>query len=177
MLVSVLRRNIMLLLKDLPDKKSIKKISKNKKGIDTNSAVFSLQFLKKASDAFKVIDRFFNSHDLSQGRFLALTVLYSDGKNGLFPFEVADLMGVTRATASGLLKGLQTKGYIVANQSETDGRMKRVSLTDLGKEKIETLTPEYYKLISKFTGKQDKKVLKEFSMLMCDMSSLINEIE
>ncbi len=119
--------------------------------------MFSLQFLRTASDAMKVIDRFFVSHDLSQGRFLALTVLSDAGKEGLFPFEVADHMGVSRATASGLLKGLETKELIVTSQSETDGRMKRVILTDAGKDKVDELSPKYYKLISKFNGKMDKK--------------------
>ncbi len=132
--------------------------------------MFSLQFLRTASDAMKVIDRFFVSHDLSQGRFLALTVLSDAGKEGgLFPFEVADHMGVSRATASGLLKGLETKELIVTSQSETDGRMKRVILTDAGKDKVDELSPKYYKLISKFNGKMDKKKSSKSIRLFCQI--------
>lgn len=78
-------------------------------------------------------------------------------------------MGVSRATASGLLKGLETKELIVTSQSETDGRMKRVILTDAGKDKVDELSPKYYKLISKFNGKMDKKKSSKSIRLFCQI--------
>lgn len=164
----------MFLLKELPEKKVLKKIAKGKKEIDPSSAAFMLQFLKTASDAFISIDKFFASKGLSQGRFLALTVLDS-AEDGLYPFEIADLMGVSRATASGLLKGLESSGYVLSSPSETDGRMKKISLTAEGAGLVDELTPQYYACISSFTGAQDKKILKQFAAVLSDLSVSISE--
>jgi len=161
----------MFLLKELPDKKTLKKLSKENTDIDPNSAMFILQLLKTASDSMIKIDKFFAAHSLSQGRFLALMVLDQSGAGGLFPFEIADGMGVSRATASGLLKGLESSGHVSSIPSETDGRMKRIQITDNGKQIMETLLPEYYALLSTFTGKQDKKSLKQFSAILVEMSA------
>lgn len=167
----------MFLLKELPEKKILKKFAKDSKDIDPTSALFTLQFLRTASDALISIDKFFASKGLSHGRFLALMVLADTDEDGLFPFEIADFMGVSRATASGLIKGLESSGYVISKQSKTDGRMKKIILTNSGSEMINSLTPEYYGFISKFTGKTDKKTLKQSAVLLADISDSISKID
>jgi len=166
----------MFLLKELPDKKNLKKVAKDTKGVDPTSASFMLQFLKTSSDIMLCIDRFFAEKGLSQGRFLALMVLADADENGLYPYEIAESMGISRATASGLLKGLESSEYVASKQSETDGRMKSITLTDSGRQKVEELTPEYYKLVSSFPVDLDKKGLKKFGSVLSDLSlSLIEK--
>lgn len=167
---------IMFLLKQLPEKKLLKKLAKESKDIDPTRAVFSLQFLRTASDALISIDKFFASKGLSHGRFLALMVLGDAGDAGLFPFEIADHMGVSRATASGLIKGLESAGYVASSQSKTDGRMKKILITDTGADFLEALTPEYYSFISRFTGTTEKKILKNFTAVLSDISDNVKNI-
>lgn len=167
----------MFLLKELPDKKSIKKIAKDNKAIDATSAHFTLQFIRTASDALITIDKFFSAKGLSHGRFIALSVLSEAPDEGIFPYELADSMGVSRATASGLIKGLEATGLIVSIQSKTDGRMKRIALTDEGKTLIEELTPEYYAFISKFTGSIEKKSLKQFIGVLTQLGDVVSSID
>lgn len=161
----------MFLLKELPEKKELKKLAKDNKGIDPNSAAFVLQFLKTASDVFISVDRFFAARDFSQGRFLALMVLSGAGEYGMYPYEIADSMGVSRATASGLIKGLEKTGDVASSQSETDGRMKKIILTAEGRERINELIPQYYAFISEFTSSQDKKTLKQFASVLSDIGA------
>lgn len=167
----------MFLLKELPDKKNIKKIAKDHKGIDPNSTAFVLQFLKTASDIFINIDKFFTARDFSQGRFLVLMVLSEASETGMYPYEIADSMGVSRATASGLIKGLEGSGDVSSSQSETDGRMKKIVLTPAGRERIEELVPQYYAFISEFTGSQDKKALKLFAEMLSEMSLWVSKTD
>jgi len=167
----------MFLQKELPEKKSLKKIAKKTKGVDASNAHFTLQFLRAASDALITIDKFFTSKGISHGRFTALSVLDDAPEEGLFPFEIADCMGVSRATASGLIKGLESSGLIVINQSKADGRMKKVALTESGKSFLDEITPEYYAYISKFTGSVDKKTLKQFLEVLSNISDAINDID
>jgi len=167
----------MFLLKELPDKKSIKKIAKDNKAIDSTSAHFTLQFIRTASDALITIDKFFSAKGLSHGRFIALSVLCDAPEDGIFPYELADSMGVSRATASGLIKGLESKGLTISIQSRTDGRMKKIALTEDGKKLIEELTPEYYAFISKFTGSIEKKSLKQFIGILTQLSDAVASID
>lgn len=167
----------MFLLKELPEKKFLKKLAKESKGIDPNSAAFALQLLKTASDAFLSIDKFFTARDLSQGRFLALMVLNSAGEGGMYPYGIADSMGVSRATASGLIKGLEKSGDVVSSQAETDGRMKKIMLTQAGREKIEKFIPQYYAFISSFAAGHDKKELKQFTEFLAMINTAQEETD
>lgn len=167
----------MFLVKDLPDKKSIKKLAKSNKDIDATSAHFTLQFIRTASDALLKIEKFFSSKGLSHGRFVALSILSDASEDGLFPYELADSMGVSRATASGLIKGLESSELTISIQSKTDGRMKKIALTDRGREIISSLTPEYYSFISNFTGSVDKKTLKQFTEVFTNISEAIDKID
>jgi DNA-binding MarR family transcriptional regulator len=166
----------MILLKELPDRKNLKKLAKDNAEIDANSVSFLLQFLKTASDALVSIDRFFTSKNFSQGRFNTLMVL-DEFPDGLYPHSIADQMGVSRATASGLLKGLFASGYVTVNPSETDGRMKKIMLTADGKEFLEGLIPEYYSLISRFATGLDKKTIKQLLPLLQSVETNIKAEE
>lgn len=126
--------------------------------------------MRTASDILVNIDKFFTAQNFSHGRFTALTVLGTSGDMGMFPYEIADGMGVSRATASGLIKGLEQSGFVKSVQSETDGRMKSVKITEEGTALLESLTPEYYKLIASYTGKMDKKSQKQFAEMLSEIS-------
>lgn len=166
----------MFLLKKIPDKKFLKKLFKKNESLDPASVVGFLQFLRTSSEALITIEKFFADNGLSQGRFLALNTV-RDVENGLFPYEIAECMGVSRATASGVLRGLEVVGYVRFIKSETDGRMKRVVITDSGNEKLNELTPKYYEMISSMAGLCEKKDIKQFSTYLDVIQDNINEIK
>lgn len=164
---------VMFLVKELPDRKKLKKLLKDTKGADAGRALFVMEFIKSASDILVSIDKFFSSKDFSHGRFTVLTVLAETDGKSMFPNEIAMQMGVSRATASGLIKGLQASGYIESTPSETDGRMKSVRITTAGIDFLESLTPEYYKLICSFTGDMGKKELKQYTEIFSAVSASV----
>ncbi|SUA99978.1 Staphylococcal accessory regulator Z [Pannonibacter phragmitetus] len=70
-------------------------------------------------------------HRLSEGKFVLLFLLY-DKPGGLSPHELADRAGVTRATVTGLLDGLERDGFIVRRGGLDDRRKIAVTLTGTG---------------------------------------------
>eukprot|EP01034_Spumella_vulgaris_P017990 gene17990-22966_t len=50
-------------------------------------------------------------HNLSEGKFVLLFLLHQMAE-GLSPHELADRAGVTRATVTGLLDGLERDGFV-----------------------------------------------------------------
>ncbi|QGZ33599.1 MarR family winged helix-turn-helix transcriptional regulator [Stappia indica] len=81
-------------------------------------------------------------HRLSEGKFVLLFLLH-DKPDGLSPHELAEHAGVTRATITGLLDGLERDGFIVRRSGLDDRRKIAVSLTRLGRETARDLFTEH----------------------------------
>ena len=67
-------------------------------------------------------------HGLSEGRFIVLFLLHGAGGT-LPPHLLAERAGVTRATISGLLDGLQREGLLQRRSDDGDGRRLQIVLT------------------------------------------------
>jgi MarR family transcriptional regulator, negative regulator of the multidrug operon emrRAB len=71
-------------------------------------------------------------HDLSEGRFVLLFLLDA-ATEGLAPNVLAEQAGVTRATVTGLLDGLEREALIERRPDASDRRALRIRLTRRGK--------------------------------------------
>lgn len=70
-------------------------------------------------------------HGLSEGKFVLLFLLH-DLPDGLSPHELAERAGVTRATVTGLLDGLERDGFLLRHPDLADRRKVAVRLTAQG---------------------------------------------
>ena len=68
----------------------------------------------------------------SEGKFVLLFLLHGQS-GGLSPHELAERAGVTRATVTGLLDGLERDGFLRREADEVDRRRVRVLLSAKGK--------------------------------------------
>jgi len=89
------------------------------------------QILSVAADIDSDCASRLSQYYLSEGRFVLLFLLH-DHHKGLSPYELADLAGVTRATISGLLDGLEKSGLVLRHKSKQDKRSITVRLTAEG---------------------------------------------
>ena len=89
------------------------------------------QILSVAADIDSDCASRLSQYNLSEGRFVLLFLLHDHNK-GLSPHELADLAGVTRATISGLLDGLEKSGLVLRHKGEQDKRSITVRLTAEG---------------------------------------------
>lgn len=95
---------------------------------------------------------------LSEGKFVLLFLLHEQA-DGLSPHQLADGAGVTRATITGLLDGLERDGFVLRQAAKGDGRKVSVMLTAKGKMAAARLFKEHTDWIgSLFAGlnKPDK---------------------
>ncbi|WP_294201584.1 MarR family transcriptional regulator [uncultured Sphingomonas sp.] len=69
---------------------------------------------------------------LSEGKFVLLLLL-RDAPDGIAPHELASRAGVTRATVTGLLDGLERDGFLVRHDDRDDRRRVSVRLTEQGR--------------------------------------------
>ncbi|MBY6239604.1 MarR family winged helix-turn-helix transcriptional regulator [Methylosinus sp. Sm6] len=91
-------------------------------------------------------------HRLSEGKFVVLFLLH-DRIDGLSPYELADRAGVTRATITGLLDGLERDGFLARHSHSVDRRKVSVLLTEHGRTLAKELFEEHARWIaSLFSG-------------------------
>ncbi len=89
---------------------------------------------------------------LSEGKFVLLFLLHGQ-TGGLSPHELAARAGVTRATVTGLLDGLERDGFALRQPGQDDRRRITVTLTPKGRTAAARLFKEHAQWIgSLFDG-------------------------
>ncbi|QKV52504.1 MarR family winged helix-turn-helix transcriptional regulator [Comamonas antarctica] len=90
-------------------------------------------------------------YGLSEGRFVLLFLLDA-ASGGLAPRELADQAGVTRATVTGLLDGLERDALVERRTDAADRRALRVQLTARGRELAQAVVAEHGRWIAGVFG-------------------------
>ncbi len=92
-------------------------------------------------DAYGVL---LSRYGLSTGRFTILAILFAHQDQRITPSDCADRAGVTRATMTGLLDGLERDGLILRELSQIDRRMFTIQLTPKSLELLKVVLPDYF---------------------------------
>jgi DNA-binding MarR family transcriptional regulator len=88
------------------------------------------------------LDRAADGGGLSNGRNMILwSVLNHEGEEGLTPADLAEILDVTRASVTGLLKALEKDGLIVRKRSKKDGRSVHLGVTAKAKRLVKAEWP------------------------------------
>lgn len=90
-------------------------------------------------------------HGLSEGRFVLLFLLDA-ASEGLAPNALAEQAGVTRATITGLLDGLESKALIERQADASDRRALRIRLTRKGKQVAKKVFDQHGRWIAGLFG-------------------------
>lgn len=86
-------------------------------------------------------------HGLTEGRFVMLFLLEAAG-DGLAPHALAQQAGISRATVTGLLDGLERDGLIARHANAQDRRALRIRLTEPGQHLARTVFAQHTRWIS-----------------------------
>ena len=84
-------------------------------------------------------------YGLSEGRFYVLCCLFAEeiaGHGPPSPSEIAEQIGVTRATITGLLDGLERDDYLARHHDSTDRRALTIHITAKGRTLLEAFIPK-----------------------------------
>lgn len=81
-------------------------------------------------------------HKLSEGKFVLLFLL-QNAPDGLSPHMLSDRAGVTRATITGLLDGLERDGFVKRHADLQDRRKLTIQLTPEGAQLAQLLFDEH----------------------------------
>jgi DNA-binding MarR family transcriptional regulator len=134
----------MLLLKKLPKFETMRQCAQRYPELDLTATQTSLVLLRVASDMIAAMDEELAGHGISQGRFTILMLLENCPKPSLSPSDLAEMSGVSRASISGLLDGLEDSGMVRRGADRRDGRGRPVHITAKGKRFLEKMLPAHF---------------------------------
>lgn len=127
---------------------------------------------------FKMYNQIAVQHDISQA--IGFVLLYIDEKAGTPATSIAPLMGMEATSMSRLLKSMEEKELIYKKPDETDKRMVRIYLTDLGiqKRKIARKVVRGFNesIISKF-NKKEMEVMIQGLQKISDLTTEYKELK
>lgn len=139
----------LLLLRELPRYEMLQEKAKRYPDLDAGAVEATLVLMRVASDVLEGFGAHFARNGISQGRYMVLMMLERPCVvSGMLPSEIADKLGVTRATVTGLLDGLEKDGLISRQMHPEDRRAFCIELTNKGREFLADLLPEHYRRIA-----------------------------
>ncbi|WP_341278833.1 MarR family transcriptional regulator [Paenibacillus sp. FSL H8-0537] len=93
----------------------------------------------------------FSRFGLSTSRYRLLADL-EDNEGEELPSQLAEHLGVTRATVTGLIDTLERDGLVSRRSSSDDGRQRSVILTEAGAKKLREMAPEHFARLEAMVG-------------------------
>lgn len=135
---------IMLQLRDLPTPDVLQKFAQRYPQADISAISSFLHLLRVATDLSTALDDCLSRHGLLQGRWWVLILLMREETLVSTPSALADKAGVTRATMTGLIDGLERDGLVARIFDPQDRRRISVKLTQAGQDRLDAVMPDYY---------------------------------
>lgn len=133
----------MLLLKELPNTQSLEKFLVRYPEADIQAILDFAIMLRAASDISDALDKLLAKHALLQGRWWVLVLLLRQPDLTSSPSELADKAGVTKATMTGFIDGLEREGLVSRLMDTVDRRKFMIRLTTAGQQKLDEVMPDY----------------------------------
>lgn len=149
----------MLMLKDLPRYECLLEGARQNPDLDPSACEAFLTLLRTGDEVFGVVERRLSEHNLSQGRFSVLMLLWKVCARSTdsacvaatrppTPAELAEAAGVTRATMTGLVDTLERDGLVRREPDPKDRRMMWVLLTPKGEAVVREMLPLHFRMMA-----------------------------
>jgi DNA-binding MarR family transcriptional regulator len=167
----------MISSRSIPDQQTIQRMASRYPDLDIPSVETCLAFLDTTAEFYEAIDSYFAQYDLSRGKFTLLMQLLEVDENGLLPSEFAQRAGVTRATVTSLLDGLEREELITRQSHPTDRRMLRVHITAKGRELMNEILPDHFCRTKALMGNLSDREKKTFIKLLAKLRSGIPALQ
>lgn len=130
-----------------PKGEVLRKVAERYPSIDAEAMEIIIRIKQLAVGDECAFQEALEPHGLSEGRFFVLCCLFSEeivGHEDPSPSEIAEQLGVTRATVTGLLDGLERDGFLERHHDSKDRRALTIHLADKGRGVMDRFTPEQF---------------------------------
>ncbi|MET3211340.1 UNVERIFIED_CONTAM: DNA-binding MarR family transcriptional regulator [Paenibacillus sp. PvR008] len=119
--------------------------------LDAQAILVASRLMEAGAKLGHAAEIHFSRFGLSTGRYRLLADL-EDNEGEELPSQLAEHLGVTRATVTGLIDTLERDGLVSRRSSSEDGRQKAVILTEQGAKKLLEMAPEHFARLEAMVG-------------------------
>jgi len=141
-LVNLMRQPVTL-LQALPRYDVFLKETKDFPQLDASACYAFLQLLRTGDELLALDDQVLSSFGTRHGRFNLLMMLKHCALGKATPAKLAEKTGVTRATITGLVDGLEKEGLVERCPDPENRRSIQVKLTNAGQKFLDKVRPGY----------------------------------
>ena len=134
--------------------------------LDVGAVEATLSLLRVSQEVVEGLGAQYERHGISQGRFLVLMILDRYPDQALLPSDLADRIGVTRATITGLVDGLEKDKLVARQPHPGDRRALTVVLTARGRVFLDNMLPNHYRRIAGLMAHLDEFERKDLIRLL-----------
>lgn len=153
-------------LRNLPRHQVIWDITHQIPGIEASSIEAYLLFMLVASDVFTALQTELGRYGLSDGKLSILLKLSTSPGGALTPSQLAENLGITRASVTDLLSGLERAQLVVREPSQEDGRMALIRLSAQGQELLQRLIPDHFRRLQDLMQALSEQEKQELMVLL-----------
>src|SRR6201997_969503 len=169
-------RGPVTLLKGLPRYEVFLEEAKHFSGLDASACYTFLQLLRTGDELLALDEQVLASYGTRHGRFNLLMMLMKCTEGQATPASLAEKTGVTRATISGLLDGLEKDGLIERRADPEDRRLIRVHLTPAGHGFLDKIRPGYCRWLSSIVEPLSEEERQQLVILLEKIRTRLGEL-
>ena len=155
-----------MLIKEVPRFETLLELSRRYPALDPRAIECCLTLRRLAADVEVAMREHFARHDLSHGRFVVLLMLDHAEGGHLTPGELAQQVGVTPATITGLLRGLERDGLVEREADAADRRVSTIRPTPRGTDHLKAMLPDHFRRLNALVGHLSAGELGELTRLL-----------
>lgn len=151
-----------------PNRETLEVVAQRYPFVDVDLVMSFLSIMRGFADLLTGVDAHFARWGISPGKF-SVMVRLQIRLEGMAPSELAEELGVTRATMTGLLDGLSKQGFVERVASPDDRRKQVVKLTPGGDTFLTSLMPDHFRriqsLVRMFTPAEQQELIELMSKM------------
>ncbi|MGH8047390.1 MAG: MarR family winged helix-turn-helix transcriptional regulator [Chthoniobacterales bacterium] len=143
----------------------LQEIAKSQPNIDPAACDLFLDILSTGESVAALEASYLATHKITPGRFAVMLLLGVEESIVRKPSELAELIGVTRATMTGLLDTLERDNFVSRTLDPNDRRSMRVVSTPECRELLKKVLPGYFKIVGSIPTTLTEQERAEFKRL------------
>jgi len=156
----------MFLLRETPSQGCLDQLLIRYPQIEPDAVLAIMCFMRTGADVSECFERFLNIHGLSHGRFAILMYLNRNPDTPVNQTHLAEAYGVTKATITGLIDGLERDTMVERLADPTDRRASLVRLTATSRKFLDEFLPRHFRGVSELMAGLDARDRAELTRLV-----------
>lgn len=166
----------MFFLRELPSPECFDRLQARYPEMDQRALCALIALIRTSADITECFEKFLAKHGLSHGRFAIMMFLNRDPDQSVNQTQLAEAYGVSKATITGLIDGLERDSMVERLPDPNDRRATLVRLAPAGQAFLSSFLPAHFRGIAELMAGLKPKELEQLKELLGTIGEGIGRI-